>query len=194
MRVAVLASGNGTNFEVIAERYQQHALPGELALLFCNHPDAQVMQRAARFCVPAVSFTVKECGGKDAYEARLLQVLKDYQIDFIALAGYLRVVGPTILAAYPNRIVNLHPALLPAYPGLHSIERAFEAGDAQTGVTVHYIDAGLDSGPIIAQAPVPILPTDDLATLEARVHEKEHELYPAVLQDVLTQLENEEEK
>ena len=114
-----------------------------------------------------------------------------YQIDFIALAGYLRVVGPTILDAFPNRIVNLHPALLPAYPGLHSIERAFNAGDKQTGVTVHYIDAGLDSGPIIAQEAVPILPTDTVDSLEARVHQTEHRLYPAVLKQVLTKLEEE---
>ncbi len=191
MRVAVLASGNGTNFEVIAKHYQKGDLPGELALLFCNHPDAPVMARAAKFKVPAAAFTVKECGGKEAYEDRLLALLKEYQIDFIALAGYLRVVGPTILDAFPNRIVNLHPALLPAYPGLHSIERAFNAGDKQTGVTVHYIDAGLDSGPIIAQEAVPILPTDTVDSLEARVHQTEHRLYPAVLKQVLTKLEEE---
>ncbi|QLL70770.1 phosphoribosylglycinamide formyltransferase [Lactobacillus sp. 3B(2020)] len=191
MRVAVLASGNGTNFQVIAEHYQNHDLPGELALLFCNHPTAPVMQRAEKFNVPAEAFTVKDCGSKEAYEARLLKLLQAYQIDFIALAGYLRVVGSTILAAFPNRIVNLHPALLPKYPGLHSIERAFDAGEKETGVTVHYIDAGLDSGPIIAQRAVPILPTDTVESLETRVHEVEHQLYPTVLKQVLTSLEEE---
>lgn len=191
MRVAVLASGNGTNFQIIAEHYQNHDLPGELALLFCNHPTAPVMQRAAKFNVPAEAFTVKECGSKEAYEARLLKLLQDYQIDFIALAGYLRVVGPTILAAFPNRIINLHPALLPKYPGLHSIERAFEAGEQETGVTVHYIDAGLDSGPIITQQAVKVLPTDTVESLESRIHEVEHQLYPTVLKQVLTSLEEE---
>ena len=191
MRVAVLASGNGTNFQIIAEHYQNHDLPGELALLFCNHPTAPVMQRAAKLNVPAEAFTVKECGSKEAYEARLLKLLQDYQIDFIALAGYLRVVGPTILAAFPNRIINLHPALLPKYPGLHSIERAFEAGEQETGVTVHYIDAGLDSGPIIAQQAVKVLPTDTVESLESRIHEVEHQLYPTVLKQVLTSLEEE---
>ena len=191
MRVAVLASGNGTNFQVIAEHYQNHDLPGELALLFCNHPTAPVMQRAEKFNVPAEAFTVKDCGSKEAYEARLLKLLQAYRIDFITLAGYLRVVGSTILAAFPNRIVNLHPALLPKYPGLHSIERAFDAGEKETGVTVHYIDAGLDSGPIIAQRTVPILPTYTVESLETRVHEVEHQLYPTVLKQVLTSLEEE---
>ncbi len=185
MRVAILASGNGTNFEVLAQHFKNNDLPGELALLFCNHPDAPVMKRAARLGIPAESFTVKSCGGKQEYEEKLLGVLKKYQIDFIALAGYLRVIGPTILDHYAHRIINLHPAWLPEYPGLHSIERAFADQQAQTGVTVHYIDAGLDSGPIIAQEHVSILPTDTIETLEARVHETEHRLYPEALKQAL---------
>ncbi|MBB1078812.1 phosphoribosylglycinamide formyltransferase [Limosilactobacillus sp. STM2_1] len=185
MRVAILASGNGTNFEVLAKHFQSGDIPGELALLFCNHPDAPVMKRAQRLDVPAESFTVKSCGGKQEYEEKLLAVLQKYQIDFIALAGYLRVIGPTILRQYDHRIVNLHPAWLPEYPGLHSIERAFADHRSETGVTVHYIDAGLDSGPIIAQRRVPILATDTVETLENRVHETEHHLYPEALAQVL---------
>lgn len=191
MRVAIFASGNGTNFEALAQHFQSGDIPGKLALLFCNHPDAPVMKRAKRLGVPAEAFTVKSCGGKTAYEEKLLQLLQQYQIDFIALAGYLRVVGPTILNHYDHRIVNLHPAWLPEYPGLHSIERAFNDHRSQTGVTVHYIDAGLDSGPIIAQEHVPILPDDTEATLEARVHETEHRLYPTAVKQVLTALEKE---
>lgn len=192
MRTAILASGNGTNFEVLAKHFQAGDLPGELALLFCNHPDAPVMARAQRLGIPAVSFTVKSCGGKAAYEERLLAVLQEYRIDFIALAGYLRVVGPTILDHYDHRIINLHPAWLPEYPGLHSIERAFADHRTQTGVTVHYIDAGLDSGPIIAQCHVPILATDTEAILEARVHATEHQLYPLALKQALTALNEKE--
>ena len=191
MRVAIFASGNGTNFEVLAKHFQSGDIPGELSLLFCNHPDAPVMKRAQRLGIPAESFTVKSCGGKEVYEKQLLQLLKKYQIDFIALAGYLRVVGPTILNQYEHRIVNLHPAWLPEYPGLHSIERAFNDQRKQTGVTVHYIDAGLDSGPIIAQRHVPILPSDTVETLEERVHETEHQLYPEAVKQVLTELEKE---
>lgn len=192
MRTAILASGNGTNFEVLAKHFQEGDLPGELALLFCNHPDAPVMDRAKRLDVPAVSFTVKSCGGKAAYEEKLLAVLQEYQIDFIALAGYLRVVGPTILDHYDHRIINLHPAWLPEYPGLHSIERAFADHRSQTGVTVHYIDAGLDSGPIIAQCHVPILDTDTEESLESRVHDTEHQLYPLALKQALVALNKKE--
>ena len=191
MRVAIFASGNGTNFEVLAKHFQSGDIPGELSLLFCNHPDAPVMKRAQRLGIPAESFTVESCGGKEEYEKQLLQLLKKYQIDFIALAGYLRVVGPTILNQYEHRIVNLHPAWLPEYPGLHSIERAFNDQRKQTGVTVHYIDAGLDSGPIIAQRHVPILPSDTVETWEERVHETEHQLYPEAVKQVLTELEKE---
>lgn len=191
MRVAIFASGNGTNFEVLTNHFQAGDIPGKLALLFCNHPDAPVMKRAKRLGVPAESFTVKSCGGKEEYEKRLLGVLQQYQIDFIILAGYLRVVGPTILDHYEHRIVNLHPAWLPEYPGLHSIERAFNDHRKQTGVTVHYIDSGLDSGPIIAQRHVPILPDDTVDRLEARVHETEHQLYSEAVKQVLTELEKE---
>ena len=192
MRTAILASGNGTNFEVLAKHFQEGDLPGELALLFCNHPDAPVMDRAKRLGVPAVSVTVKSCGGKAAYEEKLLAVLQEYQIDFIALAGYLRVVGPTILDHYDHRIINLHPAWLPEYPGLHSIERAFNDHRSQTGVTVHYIDAGLDSGPIIAQCHIPILDTDTEESLESRVHDTEHQLYPLALKQALVALNKKE--
>lgn len=185
MKVAIFASGNGTNFEELAQRFHTGDLPGELALLFCNHPDAPVMARARRLSVPAASFTVSSCGDKEHYEGRVLALLKEHQIDFIVLAGYLRVVGPTLLNEYDHRIVNLHPAWLPEYPGLHSIERAFNDHRSQTGVTVHYIDADLDAGPVIAQCHVPILPTDTVTTLEARVHETEHQLYPLALREAL---------
>lgn len=193
MRVAIFASGNGTNFEVLAKQFQDQTIPGDLVLMFCDHPDAKVVERAHRFKIPVETFTVKECGGKQAYEERILKVLQDYQIDFIALAGYMRVVGPTILDRYDHRIVNLHPAWLPEYPGLHSIERSFADHRDQTGVTVHYIDAGLDSGPIIAQRHVPILADDTLDSLESRVHEVEHQLYPQVLKAVLTDLTKKEQ-
>ena len=194
MRVAIFASGNGTNFEVLTKHFQAGDIPGELALLFCNHPDAPVMKRAERLGVPAVSFTVKSCGGKQAYEEKVLSVLKERKIDVIALAGYLRVVGPTILDHYDHRIVNLHPAWLPEYPGLDSIARAFNDHRDQTGVTIHYIDSGLDSGPIIAQQHVPIMPDDTVDTLESRVHSVEHTLYPEVLQHVLADLIEKEKK
>ncbi len=189
MEIAILASGNGTNFEVLTKKFQAGEIPGTEALMFCNHPNAPVIKRAQRLGIPYETFSVKECGSKQAYEARLLKVLKEYKIDFIILSGYLRVVGSTILNEYPDSIVNLHPALLPKYPGLNSIARAF--ADYQrglidkTGVTVHFIDARLDHGPIIAQKAVPIYPDDTEETLETRVHETEHELFPMAVSEVI---------
>lgn len=189
MKIAILASGNGTNFEVLTKKFQAGEISGTEALMFCNHPNAPVIKRAQRLGIPYETFSVKECGSKQAYEARLLKVLKEYKIDFIILSGYLRVVGSTILNEYPDSIVNLHPALLPKYPGLNSIARAF--ADYQrglidkTGVTVHFIDARLDHGPIIAQKAVPIYPDDTEETLETRVHETEHELFPMAVSEVI---------
>ena len=124
MNVAIFASGNGTNFEVLTKHFQNGDIPGKEALLFCDHPDAYVIKRAQRLGVPYETFTVKSCGSKQAYEEKIMAVLKQYDIDFIVLAGYLRIIGPTILDKYEGSIVNLHPAWLPEYPGLHSIERA----------------------------------------------------------------------
>lgn len=198
MRVAILASGNGTNFEALAKRFAKKEIPGKLVLLFCNHPAAPVMKRAARLGVPAKAWTVRECGGKEPYEKRLLALLQDYQVDFVILAGYLRVVGQTILGAYPHSIVNLHPALLPHYKGLHAIERAFadfQSGKIrQTGVTVHFIDDQLDHGENIAQQVVPIKDDDTPNTLEARIHETEHQLFPQAVKEVLQQRMNKGEK
>lgn len=188
MRVAIFASGNGSNFEALAQAFADQKIPGELTLLFCDHPDAYVLQRAQKFNVKTVSFTVKQCQTKALYEQKILALLQQEKIDFIALAGYMRVIGPEILAQYEGRIVNIHPAYLPEYPGLHSIERAFDDQQQQTGVTIHYIDAGLDSGPIIAQERIDILKEDTLAQLEARVHACEHRLYPQVLAKILQEI------
>lgn len=188
MRVAIFASGNGTNFEIFADLFEKKELQGELALLFCDHPDAYVVERAKKHHVTFETFTVKESGGKKKYEEKIAKLLKSYKIDFIILAGYLRVIGASILDNYEGRIVNLHPAYLPEYPGLHSIERAFEDHKKQTGVTVHYIDSGLDSGPIIAQKRIPIFEDDTVESLEARIHACEHQLYPQVVKSILNEL------
>ena len=182
MKIAILASGNGTNFQALAEKFQSGEIPGELSLLFCDHPDAYVVERAKKLNVPYESFTVKECGGKKPYEERLLDLLNANQIDFLILAGYMRVIGAEIIKTFENSIINLHPAYLPEYPGLHSIERAFEDhvqnGRTETGVTVH-------SGPIIAQRHVPIYDEDTVDELEERVHECEHILFPQTIKRVL---------
>lgn len=188
MRAAIFASGSGSNFEVLAQKFQAGEFKAKLVLLFSDHPDAFVVKRAQKLKVPYETFTVKECGSKVLYEKRIMEILEKYRIDFIILAGYMRVLGEKIVLAYDKRIVNLHPAYLPEYQGLHAIERAFSdhqtQGKSQTGVTIHYVDTGLDTGQTILQKHVPIYPDDTLETLEQRIHACEHELYPQALKQI----------
>lgn len=194
MRVAILASGNGSNFEALAHQFQAGLLPGELIFVFSDHHNAYVLERAQRLNVRAFSFEVKEFENKAAYEKALLQLLQKQQIDLIVLAGYMRIIGQTLLSHYSNRILNIHPSLLPSFPGLHGIKDAYEYGVKVTGVTVHLVDDGVDTGPIIAQEPVMILPEDTLESLEEKIHQTEHRLYPKVLRDVLLQSDKNKSK
>lgn len=194
MRVAILASGNGSNFEALAHQFQAGLLPGELIFVFSDHHNAYVLERARRLSVCAFSFEVKEFANKAAYEKALLQLLQEQEIDLIVLAGYMRIIGQTLLSHYSNRILNIHPSLLPSFPGLHGIKDAYEYGVKVTGVTVHLVDDGVDTGPIIAQEPVMILPEDSLESLEEKIHQTEHRLYPKVLRDVLLQSDKNKSK
>lgn len=194
MRVAILASGNGSNFEALAHQFQAGLLPGELIFVFSDHHNAYVLERARRLNVCAFSFEVKEFANKAAYEKALLQLLQEQEIDLIVLAGYMRIIGQTLLSHYSNRILNIHPSLLPSFPGLHGIKDAYEYGVKVTGVTVHLVDDGVDTGPIIAQEPVMILPEDSLESMEEKIHQTEHRLYPKVLRDVLLQSDKNKSK
>ncbi|WP_159721649.1 phosphoribosylglycinamide formyltransferase [Enterococcus sp. CSURQ0835] len=187
MKIAVLASGNGSNFEAIANAIKTGELAAELSLVFSDHRDAFVLERAKKLGIPSVSFELKEFPDKKSYETQLLRVLQANEIELVVLAGYLRLIGPTLLAAFPQKILNLHPALLPDFPGLHGIKDAFEAGVSQTGVTVHYVDKGMDTGPVIAQAVVDLEPDETLTSLEQKIHAVEHRLYPQTIAQVIKQ-------
>ncbi|EPH95290.1 phosphoribosylglycinamide formyltransferase [Enterococcus faecalis 13-SD-W-01] len=186
MKIAVFASGNGSNFQVLAETIQNSELPASIELLFCDQPAAFVLERASRLGIEKLQFSPKDFVNKSAYEQELLTCLREKEIDLILLAGYMRIIGPDLLSAYEKRIINIHPSLLPAFPGLHGIRDAYEAGVAETGVTVHYIDAGVDTGPIIRQKKVAILPEDTLASLEEKIHAAEHQIYPEVITEIIT--------
>lgn len=185
MRIAVLASGNGSNFEVIAQAVKDKEILAELVLLFSDHHDAYVLERGKKFGVSCESFELKEFSDKKSYETALLALLKKYDVELVVLAGYMRIIGKDLLAEFPNRIVNIHPALLPNFPGLHGIKDAYEAGVKETGVTIHYVDSGVDTGPIIAQGKVQVSENDSLSDLETKIHQVEHQLYPQVLADIV---------
>lgn len=185
MKIAVFASGNGSNFEAIAKSMNQGEIEGAIVLVFSDRTDAYVLERAKSLQIPVRSFSPKQFTNKVEYEKEILKELKAKEVELLVLAGYMRLIGPTLLNAYPNRILNIHPALLPEFPGLHGIRDAFEAGVKQTGVTVHYVDNGVDTGPILAQKRVNIEENETLASLELKIHQAEHQLYPEVVQEVI---------
>lgn len=185
MKIAVFASGNGSNFEAIAKSMNQGEIEGAIVLVFSDRTEAYVLERAKSLQIPVRSFSPKQFANKVEYEREILKELEAKEVELLVLAGYMRLIGPTLLNAYPNRILNIHPALLPEFPGLHGIRDAFEAGVKQTGVTVHYVDNGVDTGPILAQKRVNIEENETLASLELKIHQAEHQLYPEVVQEVI---------
>ncbi len=188
MRFAVLASGNGSNFEAIAQAVKTGDIDAELALLFSDRRDAYVLERGKKFSIPTETFELKEFPNKQAYEEALLDLLKAYEIELVVLAGYMRIVGDSLLQNFLKKIINIHPSLLPSFPGLNGIKDAYQAGVKETGVTVHYIDRGIDTGPIIAQEKVVVDSKDSLEALELKIHHTEHQLYPKVLAKVIKEL------
>ena len=176
-KIAVFASGNGSNFQVITEQFP-------VAFVFSDHRDAYVLERAEKLGVPAHAFELKEFDNKAAYEDAIVALLEQYDIDLVCLAGYMKIVGPTLLKAYEGRIINIHPAYLPEFPGAHGIEDAWEAGVSQSGVAIHWVDSGVDTGQIIKQVRVPRLADDTIDSFEARIHDHEYQLYPEVLESL----------
>lgn len=176
-KIAVFASGNGSNFQVIAEQFP-------VEFIFSDHHDAYVLERAKNLGIKSYAFELKEFDNKAAYEEAIVKLLEKHEIDLICLAGYMKIVGPTLLAAYEGRMINIHPAYLPEFPGAHGIEDAWEAGVDQSGVTIHWVDSGVDTGQVIKQVRVPRLVNDTIETFEARIHEAEYKLYPEVLKDL----------
>ncbi|MET3556931.1 phosphoribosylglycinamide formyltransferase-1 [Streptococcus rupicaprae] len=177
-KIAVFASGSGSNFQVIAEEFP-------VAFVFSDQPEAYVLKRAEKLGVPSYSFALKDFPDKAAYEEALVDLLDQHQIDLVCLAGYMKIVGPTLLAAYEGKIINIHPAYLPEFPGAHGIEDAWQAGVAESGVTIHWVDSGIDTGQIIKQVRVPRLPDDTIDTFEARIHQAEYQLYPQVVRELV---------
>lgn len=185
MKVAIFASGNGSNFEAIAESDELRNLGLEIELLVCDQPNAHVIKRAEKYHVPVFVNQLADYANRSEYEQAIIDKLTPLKIEYILLAGYMRVVTPTLLGVYPNRIINIHPSLLPKYSGLEAIERAYVANEPVTGVTIHYIDEGVDTGPVIKQMKVVRLRNDTEASLESRIHQTEHQMYRTVVRDLL---------
>ena len=177
-RLAIFVSGSGTNMENIAQKVRAGKLDCEIVLIVCDNPNAFALTRAARLGLETFVIDYKRFKSKAECESEITEKLKEKKVDGILLAGYMRILNPDFVKTWQWNILNIHPSLLPKYPGTHAIRDAFQAREKETGVTIHFVDEGVDTGPIILQRPVPIHPDDTLETLEARVHATEYELYP----------------
>jgi phosphoribosylglycinamide formyltransferase-1 len=179
--VGVLASGRGSNLQAILDAAASGGLGAEVRVVACDVPEAYALQRARSRAVPAVFVDPRQPGGKEAFERCLVGVLREHGVELVVLAGYMRVVGPILLGAFPGRILNIHPSLLPAFPGLHVQRQAIEHGARFSGCTVHFVDAGVDTGPIVIQAVVPVLEDDTEEALAERILRQEHRIFPRAI-------------
>ena len=180
LRLGVLASGSGSNLQSILDACGEKRIPAEVAVVVCNVPGARALERAERAGVPAMLLPHQGVS-RDAYDERVVQTLQGHGVQLVCLAGFMRIVGPALLRSFENRILNIHPSLLPAFPGLHAVRQTLEAGVRIAGCTVHVVDAGTDTGPIVIQAAVPVVDGDTEETLAARILAQEHRCYPRAI-------------
>lgn len=180
-RIAVFASGSGSNYQSIVEAIKQKNQGIEVCLLVCDKPEAKVIERAAFYGTPVHIFNPKSYETKAQYETEIVKVLQETKVEWIILAGFMRLIGETLLSPFEGRIINIHPSLLPEFPGKDAIGQALKAGVRITGVTIHYVDSGMDTGKIIAQEAVKIEPEDTQEVLQKRIQQVEHHLYPETI-------------
>lgn len=185
--LAVFASGTGSNFDAIQQAIEEGALDADITLVVSDVPTSAVIDKAKRKGLKTFVFNPQSYPDKRSFEMEIVEALQAADVDFIILAGYMRLIGPTLLHAYEGKIVNIHPSLLPSFKGLDAIGQAFDAGVKITGVTIHYVDEGMDTGRIIAQAAVKVADTYERDDLQRAIQAVEHQLYPATIQSLLQQ-------
>ncbi|WP_066319383.1 phosphoribosylglycinamide formyltransferase [Bacillus sp. FJAT-29814] len=184
--IAIFASGSGSNFQAIVDAVQAKELTANISLLVCDNPGAYVIERARAAEIPLFVFNAKDYQSKADYESEMALLLKNKNVDLIVLAGYMRLIGPTLLGEYQGRIINIHPSLLPEFPGKDAIGQALAAGAKWSGVTIHYVDEGMDTGPVIVRERVKIEDNETRESLQWKIQAVEHKLYPSILQMLLT--------
>lgn len=190
MRIGILGSGSGSNMQAILDAIDAGTLDATIALVLSDVPDAYILERAKKHGIPTAVIDCRGFKTKFPEEAQLetAEALKAAGCDLVCLAGFMRLVKQPLLDAFPDRILNIHPALLPAFPGVAAWKQAVEAGATESGCTVHYVDAGMDTGPVILQAKVPVLSGDTPESLHARIQVEEHRLYPEAIKRVSGEL------
>jgi phosphoribosylglycinamide formyltransferase-1 len=184
LALGVLVSGTGTNLQAILDAVHERRLDADVRVVISNKPEVLALERARARGVPATTLSHKAYGTREAFDAALVEKLREHGVEWVVLAGFMRILTRTMLEAYKNRIVNIHPSLLPAFPGVDAQQQALEYGVKVAGCTVHLVDEGTDTGPILMQRTVPVLDTDDVATLRARILEQEHAVLIETLQAI----------
>ncbi len=184
LKIGVLLSGGGTNLQAVIDAIADEELPVEIVQVVSSRPDAQGIERARRAGIPVMALDREAYADPRAADARIVEALRSAGARYVVMAGYMRKLTTVMLDAFPNRVLNLHPALLPSFKGAHAIRDAYDAGVKVTGVTVHFANEDYDKGPIVAQRAVEVFEDDTLEDLEDRIHEVEHRLYPEVLREV----------
>ncbi|RME39125.1 MAG: phosphoribosylglycinamide formyltransferase [Deltaproteobacteria bacterium] len=182
LKIGVLASGGGTNLQAIIDRCQDGSLPAEIVLVLSNNPGAGALERAKKAGLPTCCIDHREYASREEFDRAVVAALRTAGVELVVLAGFMRLITDIFLDAFPGRIMNIHPALLPAFPGLHVQKKALEYGARFAGCTVHFVDNGVDTGPIILQAVVPVLQDDTEETLAQRILEQEHRIYPRAIE------------
>ncbi len=176
LKLGILASGSGSNFEVIAEAIHNQHLNAKVQVMIYNNPGAKVLSRAKRWSVPTVLLNHREYKKREEFDSKIVETLRKYDVEWVIMAGWMRIVTQVLIDGFPNKVINIHPSLLPSFKGIKAVEQALAAGVKITGCTVHLVDVEVDSGPILMQAAVPILPDDTPETLHARIQVQEHKI------------------
>ncbi len=183
VKLGVLVSGRGSNLQAIIDNIEKGSLSAEIAVVISDQAEAFSLERARKHNIPCVHISAKGYKGKrDEYDALLVKELQKRKVELVCLAGFMRIITPTLIKAFPNRILNIHPSLLPSFPGLHVQKKAIDHGARFSGCTVHFVDEGMDTGPIIIQAVVPVLDNDTEDSLSERILKQEHKIYSRALQ------------
>lgn len=182
LKIGVLVSGNGSNLQAIIDRINEGKLSAKVEVVISDNKNAYALERAKHNSIPSYTVDYKSYPARQEAEADIIKILQQYRVELVVLAGFMKLVTKKFIDAFPGRIMNIHPALLPSFPGINVIKKAIEYGVKFTGCTVHFIDEGTDTGPIIIQAVVPVRDDDTEETLASRIHEKEHIIYPIAIQ------------
>jgi phosphoribosylglycinamide formyltransferase-1 len=182
LKLGVLISGNGSNLQSIIDHIEKGKLKAAIKIVISNNPDAFGIQRAQKHKIKTAILKQKDFKSKEEFDQNIIKILQENSVDLVVLAGFMRIISPALLKAFPHRIMNIHPALLPSFPGLHAQKQAFDYGVKLTGCTVHFVDEGVDTGPIIIQAVVPVYDHDTQEALTERILKEEHRIYPQAIQ------------